>query len=89
MTSLAADHMGLADRGRIRPGAFADLVLFDPAIVTDEATTAEPHKLSTGIEKVWVNGELVYDRRDVTWNLPGQVLRRASQGSRQPSVAGR
>src|SRR5688500_693499 len=60
MTSLAAAHVGLRDRGRIAPGMFADLVLFDPATVIDRATPREPHVTSVGIERVWVNGVDVY-----------------------------
>jgi N-acyl-D-amino-acid deacylase len=48
MTSLAADHLGLTQRGRLVAGAFADLVLFDPATVIDRATTSDPHALATG-----------------------------------------
>ncbi len=77
MTSLAADHVGLKDRGRLAPGAYADLVLFDPATVTDRATTSEPHALSTGIERVWVNGQLVFVEGATTGRKPGRVLRRA------------
>lgn len=76
-TALAADHVGLADRGRLVPGAFADLVLFDPATVGDRATTDEPHALSMGIERVWVNGSVVYERGRATGARPGRVLRRA------------
>jgi len=76
MTSLAAANVGLRDRGTIRPGAFADLVLLDPATVIDRATTQEPRALSVGIGKVWVNGGLVYDAGSATGNRPGRVLRR-------------
>jgi N-acyl-D-amino-acid deacylase len=54
MTSLASDHMGFADRGVIRAGAAADLVLFDPDTVIDNATPQNPSALSSGIAKVWV-----------------------------------
>jgi N-acyl-D-amino-acid deacylase len=60
MTSLAADQVGIKDRGRLVPGAFADLVLFDPATVIDRATTGDPYALATGIERVWVNGQPVF-----------------------------
>jgi N-acyl-D-aspartate/D-glutamate deacylase/CubicO group peptidase (beta-lactamase class C family) len=78
MTSLAADHVGLRDRGRLVPGAWADLVLLNPATVGDRATTAEPHALSTGIERVWVNGDVVFEKGKATGAMPGKVLRRAS-----------
>lgn len=77
MTALAAHHVGLVDRGRIEPGAFADLVLFDPATVIDRATTSEPHAVSVGIERVWVNGEVVFSGGRVEPARPGRVLRRA------------
>lgn len=76
MTSLAADHAGLKDRGRLVPGAYADLVLFDPATVIDRATTAEPHALAMGIERVWVNGRTVFSSGAATGLRPGRVLRR-------------
>jgi len=83
MTALAADHVGLRDRGRLVPGAFADLVLFDPATVADRATTDEPHALATGIERVWVNGAVVYAAGRTTGARPGSVLRRAAgEGAR-------
>jgi N-acyl-D-amino-acid deacylase len=79
MTGLAAGNAGLRDRGLVRPGAFADLVLFDPATVLDRATTREPHALAAGIEKVWVNGALVYTEGAATANRPGRALRRQDQ----------
>jgi N-acyl-D-amino-acid deacylase len=77
MTSLAAEHVGLEGRGRIEPGAYADLVLFDPGTVLDRATTKDPHAVSVGIATVWVNGAVVYDAGAVTAARPGRVLRRA------------
>jgi N-acyl-D-amino-acid deacylase len=77
-TALAADHMGLRDRGRLVPGAFADLVLLDPATVLDRATTDDPHALSVGIERVWVNGEMVFEDGESTGVRPGRVLRRGA-----------
>ena len=76
MTGLAAAHMGLPDRGVLRPGAPADLVLFDPATVIDRSTTTEPHLTAAGIERVWVAGAVVYEDGAVTGELPGVVLRR-------------
>ncbi len=76
MTSLAAHDVGVRDRGEVRPGAFADLVLFDPATVIDRATTREPHALAAGIERVWVNGTVVYEAGAATGRRPGRALRR-------------
>jgi N-acyl-D-amino-acid deacylase len=91
MTSLPAARLDLEDRGVIRPGAAADLVLFDPERVLDRSTFAEPFLLSEGIVKVWVNGVAVWDataRRAacvpaaphagpaVTGARPGRVLTR-------------
>ncbi len=77
MTGLSAAHMGFADRGVIRPGAFADLVLLDPAQVSDRSTIEHPEALSVGISKVWVNGVAVMDQGEPTGAYPGQAIRRA------------
>jgi N-acyl-D-aspartate/D-glutamate deacylase len=74
MTSLPAARLSLTDRGTIRPGSWADLVLFDPATVTDRSTFSDPFVLSTGIKKVWVNGALVWDDTATTGARPGKVL---------------
>jgi len=79
MTSLSARNVGLVERGRIEPGYFADLVLFDPAAVRDMATPEAPQARSVGIRSVWVNGELVYDAGTATGRHPGRVLRRAAR----------
>ena len=76
MTSLAAENTGLTGRGTITEGAFADLVLFDPATVSDRATPEEPNLPSVGIVGVWVNGEQVYADAGTTGNRPGRILRR-------------
>jgi N-acyl-D-amino-acid deacylase len=75
-SGLAATHMGFHDRGVIRPGMKADLVLFDPNRVLDHATPASPEMLSVGIERVWVNGEIVFENGKTTGRQPGQVIRR-------------
>jgi N-acyl-D-amino-acid deacylase len=77
MTSLTARHVGIAERGSIEVGYFADLVLFDPETVGDRATPEAPHVPSTGIEKVWVNGQLVFEGGEITGNRPGKPVRRA------------
>jgi N-acyl-D-amino-acid deacylase len=74
MTSLPAQRLGWKDRGVIREGAFADLVLFDPETVIDRSTFAKPFELPAGIEKVFVNGGLVWDAGKPTGARPGRVL---------------
>ncbi len=76
MTSLASDNLGIAKRGRIEAGSFADLVLFDPATVADRATPKKPQLQSEGIEKVWVNGVAVFAQGETTKKYPGKVIRR-------------
>lgn len=77
MTSRAAEHLGLADRGRIAPGMKADLVLFDPDTIQDLAGIRDGQVLSTGVHSVWVNGQLVLDDGAATGTHSGRVLRRA------------
>jgi len=74
MTSLPAQRLGWKDRGVLREGAFADLVLFNPATVMDRSTFQDPFELPTGIEKVFVNGSLVWDAGKPTGARPGRVL---------------
>jgi N-acyl-D-amino-acid deacylase len=81
MTSLSAANVGITDRGLIRAGLAGDLVLFDPKTVSDHATIKHPHALSTGIETVWVNGEVVFDDGKTTGRHPGRVLRRQGGSS--------
>ncbi|MEP7064951.1 MAG: D-aminoacylase [Gemmatimonadota bacterium] len=75
-TSLAADNVGIKDRGRITVGSYADLVLFDPQTIIDRATPTEPHAVSTGVRRVWVNGAQVYENEHTTDARPGRVLKR-------------
>jgi N-acyl-D-aspartate/D-glutamate deacylase len=74
MTSLPAQVFGIKDRGQIRPGAFADLLLFDPAKVKDAATYQEPHQLAEGISHIIVNGALVREDGRFSTALAGRVL---------------
>lgn len=74
MTSLPALLMGLKDRGEIREGHVADLVVFDLDRIEDEATFFEPHRYPSGIDHVIVGGEFVIDEGTHTWALPGRVL---------------
>ena len=78
-TSLPARRMGLAGRGVVRVGNYADLVVFDPRTVIDTATTARPQSPPVGISHVWVNGQLVLDNGKVTGARPGMVLRRRAR----------
>jgi N-acyl-D-amino-acid deacylase len=75
MTSLPARHFGFRDRGEIREGAAADLVVFDPARVRDRATYASPHAAPEGITHVLVNGAFVVRDRELTEERPGVVVR--------------
>lgn len=77
MTGLAAAHVGITDRGIIRKGAVADLVLFEPDTVIDRATPLAPSELSEGITSVWVGGELVFAGGTATSHRPGKVIRRS------------
>lgn len=77
MTGLAATHMGFSDRGLIKNGYTADLVLFDPATITDKATIMKPKQLSEGIVGVWVNGDRVWRDRGVTNARPGTLITRS------------
>ena len=74
MTSLPASRMGLADRGIVRPGMAADLVVFDPARVRDVSTYEDPLHYSEGIPYVAVNGQLVVDAGRITAARPGRPL---------------
>jgi N-acyl-D-aspartate/D-glutamate deacylase len=76
MTSLPAAHFGFAGRGVIAEGAAADLVVFDPATVKDEATYPAPHAYASGIPHVIVNGVFVVRDSKATGARPGQILRR-------------
>jgi N-acyl-D-amino-acid deacylase len=76
MTSLPADQIGLAERGRIARGRKADLVVFDAAKVRDTATFEDPHRYPEGIPLVVVNGVAVVERGASTGARPGRVLRR-------------
>lgn len=76
MSAMPAARLGLKDRGMIRKGMKADLVLLDPAKVTDRATFAEPQLISEGVSVVFVNGIRVWKDGKVTGESPGLVLRR-------------
>jgi len=76
MTSLPARWFGFRDRGVIRPGAFADLVIFDPDTVSDRSTFTKPAEPAGGIDAVLVNGQIVWEEGTATGKRPGRSLRR-------------
>jgi N-acyl-D-amino-acid deacylase len=78
MTSLPAGWFGFADRGVVRPGAFADLVVFDAATVKDTGTFTAPAQPAAGIDLVMVNGQVVWRAGRHTGARPGRVLHRAA-----------
>jgi N-acyl-D-amino-acid deacylase len=80
MTGLPAAQFGLKDRGRLRAGAHADLVLFDPATIADRATFEQPTKPAAGIASVFVNGRMVWHDGSATGARPGRALRRQELG---------
>jgi N-acyl-D-amino-acid deacylase len=75
MSSLAANRLGLHDRGRIAPGLLADLVVFDPERIQDRATFTSPMEMAEGIDFMVVNGVLVIDDGRLTTATPGRILR--------------
>jgi len=81
-TSLTAEIFGVAERGTIREGFFADLVVFDAAAIADRATYLDPSVLSTGIRYVLVNGKIAIDGGEYNGALTGRMLRKASGTSR-------
>ena len=75
MTSLTAEKFGLAKRGMVEEGYFADLVVFDPEKIIDKADWLNPHQYPAGIEYVIVNGKVVIKEGEHTEALPGKILR--------------
>lgn len=75
MTSLAAQRVGLRDRGMLKPGMAADITVFDPGTVADRATFEQPHQPSVGFVYVFVNGVKVLDHGKLTAARPGRGLR--------------
>jgi len=76
MTSFPAQRLGLRDRGLLREGFKADITVFNPDKVKDEATFTDPHRFPTGIPYVIVNGTIVVDKATHTGALPGKALRK-------------
>ena len=74
LSGLPAANLGLVGRGRLAPGAFADIVVFDPATIADRATFEQPHQLAAGVRHVWVNGAQVVKDAVHTGARPGRAL---------------
>jgi N-acyl-D-amino-acid deacylase len=75
LTSLPADNLRIADRGRLKRGLFADLAIFDPATIADRATYEKPHRYSVGMRHVFVNGVQVLRDGENTGAKPGRFVR--------------
>ncbi len=80
MSSSVADRLGLRDRGLLRPGAFADVLIIDPVTITDHATFEEPHQLSSGVRDVWVNGTQVLMNGEHTGAMAGMFVKGPAAG---------
>jgi N-acyl-D-aspartate/D-glutamate deacylase len=74
MSSYPAQRLGLPDRGVLRERMKADVVIFDPEIVRDEATFDEPHKYAQGVSLVVVNGQVAFEDGAMTAARPGRIL---------------
>lgn len=75
MTSMSAHRFGIGDRGRLQVGAYADIVVFDPLTIADQATYEKPKEAASGIELVFVNGHLSWSDRAMSTTGRGRVLR--------------
>ena len=74
-SGLPADILKLPERGYLKPGYFADVVVFDPDSFRDTATFDKPHQYATGVQYLFVNGKLAIDEGRFTGTLAGKVLR--------------
>ncbi|MCA1732775.1 MAG: amidohydrolase family protein, partial [Acidobacteria bacterium] len=83
--SLAAARAQLRDRGIIREGMKADIIVFDPETIRDRSTFQDPHHYSEGVETVIVNGVAVLEGGEMTGARPGRVLRGPGWEERQKS----
>ena len=75
LTGLSADKLKISERGYLRPGYYADVVVFDPATIIDKATFEAPHQYAIGVEQVFVNGAHVLADGEHTGATPGRVVR--------------
>jgi N-acyl-D-aspartate/D-glutamate deacylase len=75
MSSAVATRLSIRERGLLKEGFLADVVVFDPATIRDNATFTEPHQLSTGVRHVFVNGTHVWNDGRHTGAKPGRIVR--------------
>src|SRR3546814_1495246 len=86
MSGLPATNLGLTDRGFLRPGYFADVVIFDPRTIADHSTFEKPHVYATGVRDVLVNGVPVLAGGEHTGAKPGRFVRSAEHTSELQSL---
>ena len=87
LTSLPAKNLKIRERGLLKAGYFADIVVFDPAAIQDHASYDEPHQLSTGVTHVFVNGEAVLRDGKHTGATPGRFVRGPGWSENVDSIA--
>jgi N-acyl-D-amino-acid deacylase len=80
LTTLPATNLGIRDRGALKPGYFADVVVFDPATIADRATFEKPHQYSVGVRDVFVNGVAVLKGGEPSGATPGRAVRGTGLG---------
>ena len=74
MSSAVATRLGIQDRGLLREGMMADVIIFDPKTVCDRSTFEAPHQLSEGVLEVWINGSRVLNQGKHTGATPGEIV---------------
>jgi N-acyl-D-aspartate/D-glutamate deacylase len=79
MTSIPAQRLGLTDRGILRKGMRADVIVFDPSRISDRATYDTPHQYSHGIDYVIVNGQVVLENNQLIGKLAGNILKKGDK----------
>ena len=84
LTSLPARNLKISDRGAVEVGYFADIAIFDPALIQDHSTFADPHKYSTGVQHVIVNGIPVLLDGEHTGATPGRFVKGPGFGTKLP-----
>jgi N-acyl-D-aspartate/D-glutamate deacylase len=75
MSGAVAERLSIRDRGELREGMYADVMIFDPNTIIDKATYEKPHQLSEGVKYVFVNGTAVVADGKVTGAKPGRIVR--------------